>query len=177
MIITIYIGGIKMKLHLTSGTYPYLSKIAEQHEDVLLYLATGRTRLIQENDGESIFTSPTSAEVIHSNGDLSDQDFIYYNYLPVSTDHESAFKKNVQQDIDTIESTNAYRIAKVLNDDAYIILVSFSSDELVKPFEESAFFNEYFNHAHAKRFKGTDLFHMSQHVEVLKPNQEEHLES
>lgn len=127
-----------MKVHMTTGSYDVLKKIAEKHRNLqfVFMQGTGGILAYYENDDKSVFSSGRDFVIVLSTGDIQTQGFIAMNNIPVMEESQPIFEEQFRKRQKNIESAigfQAFRLLKPLSGHTYIVLTQWGS---AKDFEE-----------------------------------------
>lgn len=127
-----------MKVHMTTGSYDVLKKIAEKHRNLqfVFMQGTGGILAYYENDDKSVFSSGRDFEIVLSTGDIQKQGFIAMNNIPVMEESQPIFEEQFrkrQKNIESATGFQAFRLLKPLSGHTYIVLTQWGS---AKDFEE-----------------------------------------
>lgn len=116
-----------MYIYLTTGTIDFMEKLQKRHvnEGMILMHGGGRSLLLHETDGKSVFQAPRRYEVVSSAGKLEEEGYFVYNNIPVTDEGRPVFEHRFSTNTGQIESQKgfiAFRLLRPLDSDTYIVL-------------------------------------------------------
>ncbi|MCA1056460.1 antibiotic biosynthesis monooxygenase [Rossellomorea aquimaris] len=139
------------KLYMTTGTHEYLAKIMNEHpEEKMILMRESSALLVHETDGESVFESPRSYEVIDEAGALERTGYAIFNNIPVTDEGRPLFEyrfKNRARLIEEVPGFSAIRVLRPLDSDTYVIMTIWEDRKSFLGWQES----KQYEKAHAKR--------------------------
>ncbi len=142
---------ISMNIYMTTGTHGFLQKLMESHpEEEMILMQGGDALLLHETNGESVFESPRSYEVVDQTGNLPHSGFVVFNNIPVSDEGRPLFEyrfKNRAGLIEEVAGFIAIRVLRPLNSDTYSIMTVWEDEKSFQGWQES----KQYQKAHEKR--------------------------
>ncbi|MGE6630866.1 antibiotic biosynthesis monooxygenase family protein [Bacillus sp. NPDC077027] len=136
-----------MNFFITYGTSDFLQKIAKKHhlENMLYMIGKDQAALFHETEGDTVFKAPHAYDVIYAKGELVQSGFVTLNHIPVKLESRPLFESTYQKKTNASEHQPGFQALRVLkpqkNEEVYLILTLWASEELFNDFQESeAFF-------------------------------------
>jgi heme oxygenase (mycobilin-producing) len=140
-----------MKLYMTTGTFEFLKKIVKQHPDEkMILMHEGDALLVHETEGETVFESPRSYEIVDQSGSLEKKGYAVFNNIPVSDEGRSLFEyrfKNRAGLIEEVPGFIAIRVLRPLDSDTYVIMTIWEDRKSFLGWQDS----KQYQKAHEKR--------------------------
>ncbi|XXM73976.1 antibiotic biosynthesis monooxygenase family protein [Lysinibacillus sphaericus] len=140
-----------MNMYMTTGTLEFLKTILKKHQDEKMVLMhEGDALLVHETEGETVFESPRSYEVVDQSGSLEKRGYAVFNNIPVSDEGRPLFEyrfKNRAGLIEEVPGFIAIRVLRPLNSDTYVIMTLWEDRQSFLGWQES----KQYQKAHEKR--------------------------
>lgn len=116
-----------MYVYFTTGTRDFMEKLQKRHANEMMVLmhGGGKSLLLHETDGKSVFQTPRRYEVISSVGELKNEGYFVYTNVPVTDEGKPVFEHRFSTGSDRIENEEgfiAFRLLRPLDSDTYIVM-------------------------------------------------------
>ncbi|OIU73211.1 antibiotic biosynthesis monooxygenase family protein [Rossellomorea aquimaris] len=140
-----------MNMYMTTGTLEFLKKILNKHQDKkMILMHEGDALLVHETEGETVFESPRSYEIVDQSGALEKKGYAVFNNIPVSDEGRPLFEyrfKNRAGLIEEVPGFIAIRVLRPLESDTYVIMTLWEDRQSFLGWQESRQYQK----AHEKR--------------------------
>jgi heme-degrading monooxygenase HmoA len=158
-------------MYLTSGTIDFMEKLQKRHanEEMILMHGGGRSLLLHETDGKSVFLAPRRYEVVSSAGKLKEEGYFVYNNIPVTDEGRPVFEHRFSTNTGKIESEKgfiAFRLLRPLDSDTYIVMTEWDDATDYDRWKNSSAFKESPQSLNMKDFAGntTHIFASASYI-------------
>lgn len=140
-----------MKIYMTTGTHDFLKTIKDEHPGEAMVLMQGEDGLlIHESEGDSVFSSPRTYDILDSSGELTEEGFVVCNNIPVTDEGRPLFEYRFTNRAGLVEEVEGFisiRVLRPQSSDTYVIMTQWKDEKSFLGWQES---NQY-KKAHAKR--------------------------
>ncbi|MGN7387168.1 antibiotic biosynthesis monooxygenase family protein [Sporosarcina sp. SAFN-015] len=148
-----------MYMYLTSGTIDFMEKIQQRHsnEEMILMHGGGRSLLVHETEGKSVFQAPRRYEVVSSAGKLKAEGYFVCNNIPVTDEGRPVFEHRFSTNTGKIESEKgfiAFRLLRPLDSDTYIVMTEWEDPIDYDRWKNSQAFKDSPHSLNMKEFAG-----------------------
>ncbi|WP_273852499.1 antibiotic biosynthesis monooxygenase family protein [Guptibacillus spartinae] len=147
-----------MNCYVTYGTYDYLSKIKEEHDEdgVMVFTNSDGAALYHETNSNTFFKHAKKYEVMDKKGDLSDPGYVVLNHIPVEESERAVFEERFKNRAGKVENEpgcEGIRILRPVSNDPYIVATFWDSEKSFKNWQTS----EAYDAAHKNRHTSKGL--------------------
>ena len=116
-----------MNIYMTTGTYDFLNSIRKKHanEKMSIMQNAEGALLLHETNGDTVFSTPRSYEVVDSAGEFGSTAYVVMNNIPVTKEGRPLFEyrfNNRARMVENVPGFQAIRVLRPLSNDTYIIL-------------------------------------------------------
>lgn len=117
----------ELKIYLTTGTYDFLKKLAEEKrkENIVFMANEEHALLLHETEGKSFFQFPRSYEVIDHYNHFPEKGFVVMNYIVVFEEDKPALEYELKHFLHTSSQNSgllAARVLRPIKNEPYIFL-------------------------------------------------------
>jgi heme oxygenase (mycobilin-producing) len=149
-----------MYMYFTTGTRDFLEKLQEKHatKGMILLHGGGKSHLVHETDGKSIFQTPRRYEVISSVGALAEEGYFVCNNVPVTDEGKPVFEHQFSAAGDRVASQKgfvAFRLLRPLDSDTYIVMTEWENVSDYERWKNSQAFKDSHQSADMKEYSNS----------------------
>lgn len=149
-----------MYFHKTNGTVDYLESLKEKYPNAHLQ-ANPNTGILyyEDNEAKSAFETEQSYEIVDSKGDLSEDHPTYTVHIPAYGIGKSTIISHLsdfRSELDNVKGVKSYRIARKLDQDSYLVIVTFTSIDAYHDFKQTDTFKNYLTQDVLKKFQNEE---------------------
>ncbi|WP_226659477.1 antibiotic biosynthesis monooxygenase family protein [Pseudalkalibacillus hwajinpoensis] len=147
-----------MNCYVTYGTYDYLSKIKEEHDEegVMLFTNSDGAALYHETNSNTFFKNAKKYEVMDKKGDVINPGYVVLNHIPVEESERAVFEdrfKNRAGKVENEPGCEGIRILRPASNDPYIVATFWNNEKSFKNWQTS----EAYETAHKNRHTSKGL--------------------
>lgn len=130
-----------MNLYLATGTVNYFLNTQKENNQFLLN-GNGQRGIAyyEAEESRELFNTGEKFEVLNTHGTLSDDNTMLIVHINTSAQKRAAARAKVMdllEGIETIDGVKAYRVGKMYDKYAYVVLIQFENSEVYKSFTNS----------------------------------------
>lgn len=139
-----------MRAFMTNGTWDFLQKIADKHQQYRFFfmnsdsstLAYYETNL---NSKKSVFAAGRAYEIVVKNGEIEEEGFFVMNNIPLTAEGIPVFEnryKNKHNQMDDVSGCIAFRLLRPMKGNIYVIFTQWASKDDYESWKESEQYTE-----------------------------------
>lgn len=149
-----------MYIHKTNGTIGYLQDVKDKYPNSYLQANANTAVLYYEDDNEtSVFETDNSYEVLNSNGELDENHTTFIVHIPAYGLGKSTIISHLgdfQRELDNIRGVKSYRIGSKVDQESYLVLISFVEVSAYHDFKKTDTFSKYLSQESLKKFQNEE---------------------
>lgn len=131
-----------MKLFMTSGSMDFMKSLRKKYanDNMVVMDGKGNSLIIHETNGDTVFQSPISYNIIASYGELIEDGFFALHHIPISDEGRPIFEHWMLSRIDVVEDEPGFLAHRVLRPESlntYIVLTQWTDSRFFKIWKES----------------------------------------
>ena len=167
-----------MNSYVTYGTYDYLSKIKEEHEDesVMLFTNPDGAALYHETEGNTFFKNAKKYEVMDKKGAVQNPGFVVLNHIPVEESERAVFEdrfKNRAGKVENEQGCEGIRILRPVSNDPYIVATFWDSEKSFKNWQTSEAYETAHKNRHTSKGLPKTIFSGKPYLKTYQVEQSE----